>query len=68
MVNPYYICNACNGGRDMPSYEIITPHGVFQVIQSLTYGEMIISTLIIILIVITGLRFLWEVAVREGWF
>jgi len=52
----------------MPSYEIITPHGVFQVIQSLTYGEMIISTLIIIMIVITGLRFLWEVAVREGWF
>jgi len=52
----------------MPNYDVLTPHGIFKVLQSFTYGEMVISILLIILIVITGLKFLWEIAIREGWF
>ena len=52
----------------MLKYEVLTPHGVFEIIQSLSYGEMIIAILLMVLIIVTGMKFLWEVATREGWF
>lgn len=52
----------------MYSYEVLTPHGIFTVLQRLTYGEMLLSILVLVLIAITGLKLVWQVGTREGWF
>lgn len=48
------------------SYQILTPHGIFEVIQSLSYGEMIISGILVIIATILGFKTLYDVADREG--
>lgn len=47
-------------------YEIHTPHGIFQVIQSLTYGEMIIAGLLTVIAAILVFKVLYDIADREG--
>lgn len=48
------------------SHEISTPHGIFEVIQSLTYGEMIISGILVIIAVVVSFKTLYDIADREG--
>ncbi|MDI3477850.1 MAG: hypothetical protein PWQ59_1375 [Thermoanaerobacterium sp.] len=48
-------------------FSVITPNGIFEILQNASYGELLISILLVILIVLVGLKFLWEVACREGW-
>lgn len=48
-------------------YEVFTPHGVFRIIQQLTYGELLIAMLLVVLIVLVGIKLLLDVAYREGW-
>lgn len=47
-------------------YDVTTPHGIFEIIQSLTYGEMIIAGILVIIAVIIGFKTLYEIADREG--
>ncbi|NLI74762.1 MAG: hypothetical protein GX369_08380 [Euryarchaeota archaeon] len=47
-------------------YEVLTPHGVFEVIQSLSYGDMIISGILVVIAVIAGFKTLYDIADREG--
>lgn len=49
------------------SYQILTPHGIFEVIQSLSYGEMIITGILVIIATILGFKTLYDVADREGY-
>lgn len=48
-------------------YDVTTPHGIFRVLQSLTYGELLIAILLVVLITVVGVKFIWEIACREGW-
>lgn len=43
------------------SQDIETPEGIFQVFQSMTYGEMLISCLLLILILCFVFKWIWEV-------
>lgn len=47
-------------------YQVNTPHGVFEVLQSLSYGDMIIAGLLVIIAVIVGFKALYDIADREG--
>lgn len=47
-------------------YQVSTPHGIFNVIQSLTYGEMIIAGLLTVIAFIFVFKVLYDVADREG--
>lgn len=49
------------------SYQILTPHGIFEIIQSLSYGEMIISGILVIIATILGFKTLYDIADREGY-
>lgn len=48
------------------NYEVITPHGLFEIIQSLSYGEMLISGILVVIAVILGFKTLYDIADREG--
>lgn len=48
------------------NYEVITPHGIFEIIQSLSYGDMIIAGILVIIAVILGFKTLYDIADREG--
>lgn len=48
-------------------YQVPTPHGVFEVIQSLSYGDMIIAGILIVIAVIVGFKTLYDIADREGY-
>lgn len=48
-------------------YQVPTPHGVFEVIQSLSYGDMIIAGILIVIAVIVGFKVLYDIADREGY-
>lgn len=47
-------------------YQVTTPHGIFSVIQSLTYGEMIIAGILTVIAFILVFKVLYDVADREG--
>lgn len=49
------------------SYQVLTPHGIFEIIQSLSYGEMIISGILVIIATILGFKTLYDIADREGY-
>lgn len=49
------------------SYQVFTPHGIFEIIQSLSYGEMIISGILVIIATILGFKTLYDIADREGY-
>jgi len=48
-------------------YQVSTPHGFFEVIQSLSYGEMIIAGILVIIVTILGFKTLYDIADREGY-
>lgn len=48
-------------------YEVATPHGVFEVLQRLTYGEMIIAGILVVILVVIGFKTLYDIASREGY-
>lgn len=48
------------------SYQVTTPHGIFEIIQSLTYGEMIIAGILVIIATILTFKTLYDIADREG--
>lgn len=48
-------------------YTVPTPHGVFEVLQSLSYGDMIIAGILTVIAVIIGLKVLYDIADREGY-
>lgn len=43
------------------NYIVETVNGSFQVFQSFTYGEMVISLLLTVLVLLYGLKWFWEV-------
>jgi hypothetical protein len=42
-------------------YIVETVHGSFQVFQSFTYGEMVISFLLALLVLLFTFKWIWEV-------
>lgn len=42
-------------------YIVETPSGLLQVFTSFTYGEMLISFLLFVLVLLFGFKWLWEV-------
>lgn len=48
------------------NYQVQTPHGVFEVIQSLSYGEMLIAGILVVIAVLVGIKILYDIADREG--
>jgi hypothetical protein len=51
----------------MPKYIVTTPHGVFEVLQSLSYGDMIIAGILVLILAVLGFKTLYEIADREGY-
>lgn len=49
------------------NYQVNTPHGLFEVIQSLSYGEMIIAGILVIIATILGFKTIYDIAEREGY-
>lgn len=49
------------------SIEVVTPSGIFEIIQNATFGELLIGILLTALLVVNILYFIWRVACREGW-
>lgn len=49
------------------SYKVFTPHGFFEVLQQLSYGEMIISGILVIILVVIGCKVVYDIADREGY-
>jgi len=60
------LCFKLTSGDDVMNYEINTPHGLFEVIQSLSYGDMIIAGVLVVIAVIVGFKTLYDIADREG--
>lgn len=53
-------------GDEYMKYQVQTPHGIFEVFQSLTYGEMLIAGILVVIAVILGFKVLYDVLDREG--
>jgi hypothetical protein len=49
------------------NYQVQTPHGVFEVIQSLSYGDMIIAGILVIIAVLIAIKVIYDIADREGY-
>lgn len=49
------------------SIEILTPSGIFEIIQNATFGELLIGILLTVILAVNVLYFIWRVACREGW-
>lgn len=47
-------------------YKIFTPHGFFEVLQQLSYGDMIIAGILVIILVVLGIKVVYDIADREG--
>lgn len=50
----------------MPKYIVTTPHGLFEVLQRLSYGEMLIAGILVVIAVVIGFKALYDIADREG--
>lgn len=48
------------------SYRVLTPEGFFDVLQQLTYGDMIIAGILVIILVVIGFKVIYDIADREG--
>lgn len=48
------------------SYKVFTPAGLFEVIQQLSYGDMIIAGILVIILVVLLFKVLYDIADREG--
>ncbi len=47
-------------------YSVTTPHGIFKVLQQLSYGDMIIAGILVIILVVIGCKVVYDIADREG--
>lgn len=47
-------------------YQVPTPHGFFEVIQSLSYGDMLIAGILVVIAAILVFKTLYDIAEREG--
>lgn len=47
-------------------YLVQTPHGLFKVLQELTYGDMIIGGLLTLILAVVGFKVIYDIADREG--
>lgn len=47
-------------------YKVFTPHGFFEVLQQLSYGDMIIAGILAIILVVLGFKVIYDIADREG--
>lgn len=52
-------------GEEM-NYRVFTPEGFFEVIQQLTYGDMIIASILIIILAVIAFKVIYDIADREG--
>lgn len=48
------------------AYKVFTPDGFFEVLQQLSYGDMIIAGIMIIILVVIGSKVIYDIADREG--
>jgi hypothetical protein len=48
------------------SYKIFTPDGFFEVLQQLTYGDMLIAGILVLILAVLGFKVLYDIADREG--
>lgn len=48
-------------------YRVFTPHGFFEVLQQLSYGDMIIAGILLIILVVLGFKVIYDIADREGY-
>lgn len=51
----------------MLKYSVSTAHGIFDVLQSLSYGDMIIAGLLVLILCVLGFKALYDIADREGY-
>lgn len=47
-------------------YKVFTPYGFFEVLQQLSYGEMIIAGILVLILAVLGCKVIYDVADREG--
>jgi len=47
-------------------YRVFTPEGFFEVLQQLTYGDMIIAGILIIILAVITFKVIYDIADREG--
>ncbi|MGI6550157.1 MAG: hypothetical protein ACOX4Q_09030 [Syntrophomonadales bacterium] len=47
-------------------YRVFTPEGFFEVLQQLTYGDMIIAGILIIILAVVTFKVIYDIADREG--
>ncbi|SHK92339.1 hypothetical protein [Desulforamulus aeronauticus] len=48
-------------------YKVETLHGIFLVIQSMSYGEMLIAGILVVIATILGFKTIYEIADKEGY-
>ncbi len=48
-------------------YTVTTPHGIFAVIQSLSYGDLIVAILLSLILLVLGLKTAYDILDREGY-
>ncbi|ADI02572.1 MAG TPA: hypothetical protein GXX39_02345 [Syntrophothermus lipocalidus] len=48
------------------SYRVFTPEGFFEVLQQLTYGDMLIAGILVIILAVIVFKVLYDIADREG--
>ena len=51
----------------IPQYMIQTKDGIFAVIQSMTYGELVIAGILAAMFVLQLVQFIWRILIRAGW-
>jgi len=49
------------------NYQVQTSHGFFEVYQSLTYGDMILMGILVVIAVLVGIKIIYDIADREGY-
>lgn len=48
-------------------YIVKTSHGIFKVIQQLTYGDMIIAVILVGIFAVLAFKVIYDIADREGY-
>ncbi|NSW84437.1 MAG: hypothetical protein HPY90_14475 [Syntrophothermus sp.] len=48
------------------SYRVFTPEGIFEVLQQLSYGDMLSAGILTIIVAVIVFKVLSEIADREG--
>lgn len=48
------------------SYRVFTPDGFFEVLQQLSYGDMIIAGVLVLILIAVLFKVVYDIADREG--